>query len=397
MENGSQLMVVWEQVFDSGYDRYNVGYAISGDDGASWDSAHYIFNPNWAGIQSMVAAGTGPLAEVIVGTQVGYDFVFYESHSTDFGQTWSDTNVIFTCYDAGKPDIAEMDSVIHFVWDGRFEAGPPWDIYYKRSLDGGSTWSENLMLSTFDEHGSQEPTISLGGSNVVAVDWADGKYSPYMLTGDVLMRVSGDTGTTWGSETQATFNHFVLKSDVAIRGDTIDAVWMDLSIGLGRASIYETSSHDGGAFWSEPIRLDVTDHDSHDPAIINSQGRKYVVWADALYPPESSGVFISRWPGEPDAVDDTRDMDFPDKIELSAYPNPFNSNVTISLYSEKGGEVNIYDDNGRLIRSLFVKPGNQKTTWDRRGVNGEDLSSSVFFVEFESGGHSKSMKLVYVK
>jgi len=397
MGNGSQLMVVWEQVFNSGYDRYNVGYAISGDGGASWDSAEYIFDQNWVGMQNMAAAGIGSYVEVIVGTQVGYDFIFYDQYSTDFGASWSDTEEIFACYQSGRPDLAMSDSVIHFVWDGRFEAGPPWDIYYLRSLNRGLAWSESLLLSAFDEHGSEIPAICLYGPRRVAIAWMDGKYSPYITTGDILVRVSQDTGSTWGPEEQATFSHYAWDSDISANGDTIDIVWRDEALGIVHGSIYHTLSIDNGLSWSEPVRVDVADYDSRDPVITNSGGRKYVAWAESLYPPVERGLFISHWRYEADAAEDSRELDLPNCIELSAYPNPFNSIVTFSLYSEKGGEIRICDISGKLIRKFTIGSGANRVIWNAKGLNGEGLSSGIFFVEFQSGGHSRSMKLMYVK
>ena len=194
MQNGQQLMVLWKQEFNTGYYIYNVGYAISNNGGASWDSAQYIFDQNWMGMQNMAAAGTGPNIDVIMGAQVAYDFIYYSVRSTNFGISWSDTDRVFSCYQSGRPNIAESNSGVHFVWFGSFVADTTWEVYYTRSLNGGLIWSQNLLLSTPDQHGSEMSAISLNESGEVSIAWMDGKYSPYMLTGDILIRIMGQHG-----------------------------------------------------------------------------------------------------------------------------------------------------------------------------------------------------------
>jgi hypothetical protein len=228
----------------------------------------------------------------------------------------------------------------------------------------------------------------------------DGKYSPYMLTGDVLTRETVDSGLVWGIEQQATYNHFASGSnDVVINQDTINIVWEDASVDLAHRSIYYTRSTDDGATWSEPYWLDQTLDDSWDPTLATSNGKVYALWADARYEPDSSrgGLYLTRWNPQPDAVQEGRDR-LHMKGPLSAYPNPFNSFVTINYSKLKGGEMGIYDVQGKLVRTLNLEGGeNGKITWDATDASGNKVSSGEYFLEARTSQNATKLKLLYLK
>ena len=78
--------------------------------------------------------------------------------------------------------------------DGNFE------IYYKRSSDGGLSWSADARL-TNDTAISQFPSISLSGAvvNVIWLDSRDGNT-------EIYYKRSADEGATWGPDTRLTNN-----------------------------------------------------------------------------------------------------------------------------------------------------------------------------------------------
>lgn len=81
----------------------------------------------------------------------------------------------------------------------------------------------------------------------------------------------------------------------------------------------------------------------------------------------------------------------------SAYPNPFNSTVSIGYSLAKAGEVSlkIYDVTGRLKAVLFEglkEAGEWKTDFNAQGI-----SAGIYFVRLEANGNTDSMKIVYLK
>ena len=83
----------------------------------------------------------------------------YYKRSTDNGTTWgADTRLTTDASWSERPSVAVRDSVIHVVWyDGRI--GPP-RIFYKHSLDNGTTWGPDVCLT---------PTAGVGYHPSVAV------------------------------------------------------------------------------------------------------------------------------------------------------------------------------------------------------------------------------------
>jgi hypothetical protein len=98
------------------------------------------------------------------------------------------------------------------------------DLYYKRSPDGGATWSA-LKRLTWTSVGAYSPAIDLDS------------------------------------------------------GDTIHLVWSDDTPGY--AEIYYKASPDGGGTWSAAQRITWTSGDSYSPALVIDSGDNiHVVWYD---------------------------------------------------------------------------------------------------------------------
>jgi hypothetical protein len=96
-----------------------------------------------------------------------------------------------------------------------------------------------------------------------------------------------------------------------------------------------------------------------------------------------------------DAVDDGAQL--PDKISLSAYPNPFNAQTTIqySLPEQSQVTIDIFDILGRKIETLAegIKPaGNHQAIWDA-----SDQSSGIYIYRIKAGEKIETKKMVLLK
>lgn len=88
----------------------------------------------------------------------------------------------------------------------------------------------------------------------------------------------------------------------------------------------------------------------------------------------------------------------PAEFELKgAFPNPFNSSVSIVFDAPAGGEygMRIYDINGRLILKHrgWSDPGLNRLNW----IAPEDLAGGVLFYEVELGSSRRQGKMLYLK
>jgi len=73
----------------------------------------------------------------------------------------------------------------------------------------------------------------------------------------------------------------------------------------------------------------------------------------------------------------------PEGYELSAFPNPFNSSVSIvAEVPEPGFELAVYDVRGRRVRTLArgVPPGRYVLSWDGRDDEGRPAGSGIYIL-----------------
>ena len=162
-------------------------------------------------------------------------------------------------------DIAvDSKGVIHAVWDEmvpvkadqeddlcQWQAG---NIFYRRSTDGGQTWSRSINLSN-SATGSGRAQVEIDSSEVIHVAWDEGwnhfcqdETSLHGMRGVYVF--SSDGGESWSAPTtfsypENTNAQTVVASDG--RGGVM-AVWRTIS----RDEIYYDWSSDGGASWCAP-------------------------------------------------------------------------------------------------------------------------------------------------
>jgi hypothetical protein len=192
-------------------------------------------------------------------------------------------------------------------------------------------------------------------------------------------------------------------SDIDIDQNIIHLAWMhDQFPPLGLESILFTRSSDNGQNWDSFYWIDQDDSISRDPALYASNGRVYVSWLDWMADPDTNNtysVYFSRWPYEPDAIEEEDADALPREIELSAYPNPFNSSVAISYRSSSVSSVALYDIEGRLVRNLVTDAENGEVIWGAKDEKGRGLSSGIYFARAVGIDNSRSayLKLIYIK
>ena len=81
--------------------------------------------------------------------------------STDAGGTWADAVALTSGGTAVYPCSLELTgSVLHLIWPDKRHAGL-WEVYTKRSADGGLTWSAAERLAD-GQHGQWAPAAVAG-------------------------------------------------------------------------------------------------------------------------------------------------------------------------------------------------------------------------------------------
>jgi len=184
----------------------------------------------------------------------------------------------YTSYNAAACIASKGDSV-HVAWfddrDGNFE------IYYKRSTDGGTVWGPDIRL-TNNSATSWACAISVSGSGV-HVAWYDERDGNQ----EIYYKGSTDGGINWSSETRLTYNSASsIYPSVAVSGQIVNVVWYDLR--NFNEEIYYKRSTNGGVSWGPDSRLTIQpDIGSYTPSVSASGQALHVVWqASGEFNPE---------------------------------------------------------------------------------------------------------------
>ena len=165
---------------------------------------------------------------------------------------------------------ADESSRVHVVWyDDRTGNS---QIYYKRSTDGGLNWETETRLSD-DAAWREHPAIAISGSHVYVV-WHDSRNGGL----NIYFKRSTDGGATWSPDAQLTSAGVDAHASIAASQSQIHVVWGDNR--TGHAEIYTRRSTDFGATWEAELRLSDLAYDSWVPSVAVSGNDVYAAWVD---------------------------------------------------------------------------------------------------------------------
>jgi len=376
--------VIWYDGRDGDTEIY---YKRSIDGGASWGadmrltiSADYSFNPT--------LSISGQAVHVIWYDNRDGNKEIYYKRSNNGGATWgADTRLTNNSEISWDPAVEASDNFVHVVWwderDGNYE------IYYKRSIDGGANWGTDIRL-TNNSALSGFVNISVLDS-LVFVFWNDERDG----NNEIYFKQSSNSGTNWGADTRLTDNagHSERPSSF-ISGQSLHVTWEDDRD--GNNEIYYKRSTDGGISWEEDTRLTNDPDDSDRPFISVTDSIVGVIWMDNR--DGNSEIYYKRNPtGNPTGIKNLN-LDIPNDFWLSQnYPNPFNPLTKISFKLAETGftSLKVYDVLGKEVATLVEeeKPvGVYEVEFDAT-----KLTSGIYFYQLKSGSFIKTKKMIFIK
>jgi hypothetical protein len=268
--SGNNVYIVWR---DSTPGRGEIFYTRSTDGGATFSGIVNLSNTPGSSVSPSIAiSGNNVYVAWDDNTGTGEDSEIYYRRSTDGGATFSGiVNLSNTPGDSKSPAIALSGNRVYIVWFDSDDTDNGEEILYRRSTDGGATFGSTFNLSN-NAGGSLSPAISASGNRVYVV-WSDNTPGNSV----VFYRRSTDGGATFGSTRNLSNPADGSGSPaIAVSGNNVYVAWPENTGILYRKSI------DGGATFGSPANLSNTNGGSSDPALAVSGNNVYVVWRDNI-------------------------------------------------------------------------------------------------------------------
>jgi len=288
IDSQDTIYLFWE----SGNEIY---YRRSQNGGITWDVLKRLTWTAGRANSPAIAIDSSDTIHVVYQHREGISSIpinLWYKRSQDGGTTWSTDKRL-----TWDPDINSVrasvaigpNNHVHVVWTKGLNS---YEIFYKRSTDGGTTWGVAKRL-TWSSGDDDSPDISIDSGNAVHVVWSGPAYDDE----EIYYKRSADGGTTWGPSKRLTWTLlFARYPAMAIDStNTIHIVWTHKRQDMWKSQIYYRKSGDGGATWSTWETLTQTlGGAATSPGIaIDSSDNIHVVWShDSSYSPD--GIFYTK-------------------------------------------------------------------------------------------------------
>lgn len=216
----------------------------------------------------------------------------YLVRSQDGGASWMPEQRLTTSGAALRYEAAVSGSRIDLVWSD-YRSGA-WDIYYRKSMDNGANWQPEMRIATFNGVNLNRPRIASNRNNVhVSWDFENRSVSCSGNCFQIYYKRSADGGDTWGSDTPLTPDTGVpggyvglRPSMVAVGASTVLIAYdsnRDSNVASDGTVHHEQEllrSTDNGTTWEPPVRLTFTPGDSTHGSFVATGSSGHHVWCE---------------------------------------------------------------------------------------------------------------------
>jgi len=313
VDSQGNVHVIWCETTDVEEGEYGEQVFYSMWDGQTWSTPNDIVPPSPDIVRNAITTDAFGNLHLLFGGSVYRTLsIYYTQASSDSGwlaTSWSTPRLMSINGNSYMADIAvDSKGVIHAVFDDR---GDPLsdicpgcaDIFYRRSSDGGKTWSYPVNLSR-SPTGSSRAQMEIDSSDIIHVVWDEG-WDKLSGQGEPIFSTytsSLDGGESWSSPTSFSYPEGT-NAQLAVGSDgqgRVVVVWRATS----RPEIYYTRSSDNGASWSPPMVIPdifarpwTNPFDMYDMAT-DSGGHIHLVVVGRLSLEEDRlGVYHLEWDG----------------------------------------------------------------------------------------------------
>jgi hypothetical protein len=241
--SGSTVHVVWSDKLSS--TKAVIYYIRSLDAGLTWSVPVTISDINGNAWNPAIAVN-GPNVHVVWRTIVNNIRSSNYIRSLDGGNTWGQAIVLDPAV-ADWPAITVSGNYVYVANDILTSSSPyNTEIFFLRSTDNGTTWSAHQQI-TFSVGRSEDEAITAQGADVY-MSWNDNRNGPMQI----FYKHSADNGVTWGPDVLIN-SEFSYGTMVCANGTHIDVP--SAGAPSGKYQIHLDQSADGGNTWGADLSL----------------------------------------------------------------------------------------------------------------------------------------------
>jgi hypothetical protein len=292
--NANNLYVIYS---DNTTGNYEIFFRKSTDGGNSFTKAINLSNDIGQSTSPYIFSTANNLYVIYSDNTTG-NYEIYFRKSTDGGNSF--TKAINLSNDTGLsdfPEISASGNSVYVVWVDKTLGN--YEIFYRKSTDGGNTFSKVIDLSAGVGILSDFPEISASGNSVYVV-WVD-RVRDYMARivssvgkDEIFFLKSTDGGNSFSNainlsnDTQISTN-----PQLAINGASVYLAWYDRDIARNTNEIVFLKSIDGGIKFGKIVNLSNTSEFSYQPDLAACEGIVYAVWSSQVES-QNFGIFLAK-------------------------------------------------------------------------------------------------------
>ena len=290
IDSADAIHVVWQ---DDNSDAAEICYKQSTNSGTTWSTLRLLTFNAGASEYPVIAIDPSDHIHVVWQDDTAGNAEIYYERSEDGGATWGPARrLTWNSGSSQYPAMAtDLYGNIHIVWQDDTPGNP--EIYYRKSEDGGTSWGAARRL-TWTANASQYPAAAVGSGDGIHVVWQDSPPGNF----EIYYRGSLDGGTTWNPVKRLTWTSLDSWRPAITRGsgNSLHIVWSDDTPGID--AVYYKRSTNGGTTWSGAKRLTWNADWNFNPSIaMDSAATLHMAWrrdyaydeADIFYMSSTNG------------------------------------------------------------------------------------------------------------
>lgn len=183
------------------------------------------------------------------------------------------TNLTNNPNDSVYGQVAESGDRVFVVWEESV-SGQNYDIFLKRSQNGGSTFESGAANLSRNPGFSEHPQVAADGAGVYVV-WADNTSG----NKEVMFARSISSGNAFGQPASLSNpENNSYNQEVAASGSTVYVVWQEQR--ENSTAIVMRASADGGSTFAEPVTIAENADPESFPKVAADENSVHVVWGN---------------------------------------------------------------------------------------------------------------------